>query len=105
MLPFLLIGYMSWVFYVYPAGHLLGVLALVYLFYLVLSIAMYVEYWVLLSERKRYDLGFAWVLLVFPAFSGLTRAWSGVATLSEMLTKSHLDSSMAPWWVLRKTKF
>ena len=66
---------------------------------------MYVEYVTLLSERRRYDLGFAWVLLFFPAFAFVTRLWNGIATLAEMFLKSHLDSSMAPWWVLRKTKF
>jgi poly-beta-1,6-N-acetyl-D-glucosamine synthase len=105
VLPFVVMLYMSWVFFVYPAGYVLGVLAFVYLFYLLLSVAMFAEYIALLSERRRYDLRFAWVLLVFPAFAFLTRVWNGVATLAEMFTKSHLDSSMAPWWVLRKTKF
>jgi biofilm PGA synthesis N-glycosyltransferase PgaC len=105
VLPFVVMLYMSWVFFVYPAGYVLGVLAFVYLFYLLLSLAMYAEYIALISERPRYDLGFAWVLLLFPAFAFLTRLWNGVATLTEMLLKSHLDSSMAPWWVLRKTKF
>jgi poly-beta-1,6-N-acetyl-D-glucosamine synthase len=105
VLPFVVMLYMSWVFFVYPAGYVLGVLAFVYLFYLLLSLAMYVEYVALLSERRRSDLSLAWVLLLFPAFAFVTRLWNGVATLAEMLLKSHLDSSMAPWWVLRKTKF
>jgi hypothetical protein len=45
------------------------------------------------------------VLLLFPGFAFITRTWNAVSTLAEMFTKSHLDSSMAPWWVLRKTKF
>jgi cellulose synthase/poly-beta-1,6-N-acetylglucosamine synthase-like glycosyltransferase len=105
VLPFVVILYMSWVFFVYSPGYVLGVLAFVYLFYLLLSLAMYAQYIALLSERRRHDLGFAWVLLVFPAFAFVTRVWNGVATLAELFTKSHLDSSMAPWWVLRKTKF
>lgn len=105
VVPFVVLAYMSWVFYVYPAGYVLGVLAFVYLFYLLLSVAMYVEYVALLSERRRFDLGFAWVLMLFPAFAFITRLWNAVSTLSELFNKSHLDSSMAPWWVLRKTKF
>ncbi|MEZ5500472.1 MAG: glycosyltransferase [Steroidobacteraceae bacterium] len=104
-LPFLVIGYMVWVFFAYPAAYVIGVLAFIYLFYLLLAAAMYLEYLLLFSERKRYDLGFAWVLLVFPAFAFITRSWNGIATLSEMLNRTHLDSSMAPWWVLRKTRF
>jgi cellulose synthase/poly-beta-1,6-N-acetylglucosamine synthase-like glycosyltransferase len=105
VLPFVVLAYMSYVFFVYPAGYVLGVLAFVYLFYALLGCAMYVEYVALLSERRRYDLSFAWVLLLFPGFAFITRTWNAVSTLAEMFTKSHLDSSMAPWWVLRKTKF
>jgi poly-beta-1,6-N-acetyl-D-glucosamine synthase len=105
VLPFVVIGYMSWMFFAYPASQVLAILGLVYVFYIVLTAAMYAEYLLLLSERRRYDARFAWLVFMFPAFAFVTRMWNGVATLSEMFTKSHLDSSMAPWWVLRKTRF
>jgi cellulose synthase/poly-beta-1,6-N-acetylglucosamine synthase-like glycosyltransferase len=104
-LPFVLLAYMSVVFLIYPPAFVLGTLAFVYAFYWLLTVAMYVEYLVLLSERPRHDLRFWWVTLLFPAFAFATRAWNAVSTLSEMFTRSHLDSSMAPWWVLRKTKY
>jgi cellulose synthase/poly-beta-1,6-N-acetylglucosamine synthase-like glycosyltransferase len=104
-LPFVVLAYMMLVFWLYEPGYVLGVLALIYLFYWLLTLAMYAQYVATLSERKRYDLRFWWVTLLFPAFAFITRIWSALATLSEMLLKSHLDSSMAPWWVLRKTKF
>jgi hypothetical protein len=91
--------------FAYPIGHAIGLLAFIYLFYILLGAAMYVEYLLLLSERKRHDLSFAWMLLLFPLFAFVGRVWNGIATLSELFTRSHLDSSMAPWWVLRKTKF
>jgi cellulose synthase/poly-beta-1,6-N-acetylglucosamine synthase-like glycosyltransferase len=103
--PFVVIAYTSYVFFVYPASVMLGVLAFVYLFYVLLAALMYAEYWLLYSERKRQDLRLAWLLLLFPAFTFLTRCWSAVATLNELLRKSHLESSMAPSWVLRRTKF
>jgi poly-beta-1,6-N-acetyl-D-glucosamine synthase len=104
-LPFVVLTYMTLVFWLYPAGHVLGVLAFVYLFYWVLTLAMYTQYLWQLSERRRHDLTFWWVTLVFPAFAFITRVWNALATLAEMFNKAHLDSSMAPWWVLRKTKF
>ncbi len=103
--PFVLIAYISYVFVVYPAGFVLGVLALVYLFYLLLTAAMYVEYLLICSERRTYDLGFAWLVVFLPAFAFVTRVWSAVATLVELTMRSHLDSNMAPEWVLRRTKF
>jgi poly-beta-1,6-N-acetyl-D-glucosamine synthase len=105
VLPFVVVAYMSWVFFVYPAGYVLGVLAFVYLFYVLLTVSMYVEYLWLLSERKRADLAFAWVVLLFPGFAFITRVWNAFTTLAELTMKSHLDSSMAPYWVLRRTKF
>jgi cellulose synthase/poly-beta-1,6-N-acetylglucosamine synthase-like glycosyltransferase len=105
VLPFVVIGYMGWMVVVHPIAEVLGVFALVYLFYVLLTAVMYVQYMLLLSERRAHDARFAWLVLLFPAFAFATRLWNGIATLSEMLTKSHLDSSMAPWWVLRKTRF
>lgn len=104
-MPFVVVGYTSYVLLVYPAAVVLGVLAFVYLFYLLLAALMYAEYWLLYSERKRQDLRLAWLLLLFPAFTFLTRCWNAVATLNELLTKSHLESAMAPSWVLRRTKY
>ena len=104
-LPFVVLGYTTYVLFVYPAAVTLGVLAFVYLFYSLLAALMYAEYWLLYSERQREDLRLAWMLLAFPGFTFLTRCWNAVATLYEMLAKSHLESSMAPSWVLRRTKF
>jgi cellulose synthase/poly-beta-1,6-N-acetylglucosamine synthase-like glycosyltransferase len=104
-LPFVVLAYMTLVFWLYEPGYVIGVLAFIYLFYWLLTVAMYAQYLAMISERKRYDLRFWWVTLLFPAFAFITRIWNALATLSEMLLKSHLDSSMAPWWVLRKTKF
>jgi poly-beta-1,6-N-acetyl-D-glucosamine synthase len=104
-LPFVVLSYTSYVFFVYPPEVVVGVLAFVYLFYLLLATLMYAEYWLLYSERRRHDLRLGWLLLAFPGFTFLTRCWSAVATLNELLTRSHLDSAMAPTWVLRRTKF
>ncbi|TLY79006.1 MAG: glycosyltransferase family 2 protein [Gammaproteobacteria bacterium] len=104
-LPFLVVSYTGYVFLVYPPAVMLGVLAFVYLFYTLLAYAMYVEYLLLYSERKRQDLELAWLVLLVPAFAFITRCWNAIATLMEIFTKAHLESSMAPTWVLRRTKF
>ena len=105
VLPFVVVGYLSYIFFVYPAPVMLGTLAFVYLFYTVLTGAMYLEYLLLYSERRDADLGFAALVPLFPAFTFVSRCWSAVATLAELLLKTHLESSMAPEWVLRRTKF
>jgi poly-beta-1,6-N-acetyl-D-glucosamine synthase len=104
-LPFVVIGYSTYVFFVYPAAVALGLLGFVYLFYVFLTAAMYLEYLLLCSERRTADAGLAWLVPVFAGFAFITRCWSAVATLAEIFLKTHLDSSMAPGWVLRRTKF
>ena len=104
-LPFVVVGYSSYVFFVYPPTVVLGLLAFVYLFYALLTAAMYLEYLLICSERRALDVKLAWLVPVFAGFTFLTRCWSAVATLSEIFLKSHLDSAMAPAWVLRRTKF
>ena len=105
ILPFMVVLYMTFLLFAYPAGYVIGLMLFVYFFYVLLTLAMFVEYWCLLSERRRYDLQFLWVLPLFPAFTFVTRVWCAIATLTEIFTKQHLDSAMAPWWVLRKTKY
>lgn len=104
-LPFVVVGYSSYVFFVYPPAVVIGLLAFIYLFYALLTAAMYLEYLLVCSERRAADAALAWLVPLFAGFTFLTRCWSAVATLSEMLLKSHLDSAMAPSWVLRRTKF
>ncbi len=103
--PFVLLGYTSYVLFVYPAAVVLGVLAFVYLFYTFLAALMFAQYWLLYSERRRQDLKLAVLLPLFPLFTFVMRCWNAVATLTELITRSHLESAMAPPWVLRRTKF
>lgn len=58
-----------------------------------------------ISEHPREDIRIAAWLPVYPLFFLMLRLWSAAAVLHSLLLRSHLDSSMAPWWVLRKGKF
>jgi hypothetical protein len=77
----------------------------VYLFYFVLLSVFYFFGVLLLSERKASDLSRAYLLPFMPIFLFITKFNSFVAILWELIGKGHRDSSMAPWWVLRKSKF
>ena len=105
VMPFVILAYTLYVMVFYPPAWVLAVWALVYLFYLAVTVVFYIVYIVFLSERPGPDLKLAILLPLVPLFTFITRIWCGVATLNEWVLKSHLDSSMAPWWVLRKTKY
>jgi len=104
-MPLIVIVYTTYLFFAYPAELVLALLLLVYVMYLFLTCLAYLQYLLLLSERPQQDLELAWCVPLFPLLAFITRAWSAVATLSELFMRSHLDSSMAPWWVLKRTKF
>lgn len=81
---------------------MLSVLMLGYLYYLALSFLIFSVYWLLLSERKKEDLKSILYLPVLPIYNFIMRVWAALAILSEILFSTHKDTSMAPWWVLRK---
>lgn len=105
VMPFVILVYSVFVLALYPPGTVLGVWALIYLFYFTVTVVFYAVYIVFLSERTAEDLKLLPFLPLFPLFTFLSRIWGGIATLREIFTRSHLDSAMAPWWVLKKTKF
>jgi len=105
VMPFVILMYTAFTLAFFPLRYTLAVWALVYLFYLAVSATFYGVFMAFLSERPREDLKLAPVLPLFPLFTFLSRLWGAVAMLGEMVFKSHLETSMAPWYVLKKTKF
>lgn len=105
VMPFLIILYTSFLFAFYDAGIVLGILLFVYLIYESCLIVIFVAYLLLISERPRADCFYLAYLPVYPLFSFICRIICAIGILNEVFNRGHLDSAMAPWWVLRKTKF
>jgi cellulose synthase/poly-beta-1,6-N-acetylglucosamine synthase-like glycosyltransferase len=105
VMPFVIVVYTALLFWALPLGAALGILAFVYVFYLAALAIYYAAYLLSVSERPREDAAYVPYLPLYPLFAFAARLHSAFAVLAEMFMKSHLDSSMAPWWVLRKTKF
>jgi cellulose synthase/poly-beta-1,6-N-acetylglucosamine synthase-like glycosyltransferase len=105
VMPFMIVAYTGLLFWTLPAGAVLGVLGFVYMVYLAALLLFFLLYVVVVSERPREDLGYLGLVCLFPLFAFVNRVHCSLSTLQEVFLKAHLDSSMAPWWVLRKTKF
>jgi hypothetical protein len=61
---------------------------------------------VMVSDRPRKDAVLGLLVPVFPLFMLILRCWSAVAMLNEIFRRGHEESSMAPWWVLKRaTRF
>jgi len=105
VMPFAIVVSLLALLWWLPLGVVVALLGLIYFAYLCAVVLGFVLYGLAVSERPRADLAFAPWLPLVPVFAFAARVHSAWALLSEAVLASHLDSAMAPWWVLRKTKF
>lgn len=104
-MPVIIFVYSVWLFVKFPLQYALGLMLLIYIFYLVMMTIMYLLYVLLLSERPKEDMSRLCFLPILPLFAFSARLNGLVATTWELLASGHKDSSMAPWWVSKKNKF
>lgn len=104
VLPFLIVGYTLVGLVVLPVEAVLLLFTIIYLVYLATTVVFYLTGLILVSERPMEDLKLAPLVPVFPLFMFLLRCWGVICTLNEMFRRGHEETSMAPWWVLRKGK-
>lgn len=105
VLPFMVFVYTFWLFIVFPSDYAIALLLAVYSFYLIMTCLLYIIGIAFVSERKREDLSRFGLIPFMPLFLFAAKINTLLAVLWEWIGKGHKDSSMAPWWVLRKNKF
>jgi len=106
VLPFIILVYTVLAVALLPWTTLALIFMLTYSLYLLITTVMFLGMLLMTSERPRQDLKLAILLPLFPLFMMLVRLWSVVAILNEALRRGHEETSMAPWWVLKKaTRF
>lgn len=106
VLPFIIVGYTAITAITLPWPTVLALSVLVYVVYLVVLSLQFLLMLLLVSERPQQDVRLIPILPLFPIAMLLIRCWSAVAILNELWRRSHEESSMAPWWVLRRaTRF
>ena len=103
VVPTLAVVYMLYLFIYFSLGYVLFLFLITYLYYFVITSVLFVFYMLLVSERKKYDFTFMYLLPVMPVYQFIGRIWTVVAIIFEIVLQTHKDSSMAPWWVIRKT--
>lgn len=104
VLPFLIVGYCLTGLVVLPVEAVAVLAILLYVVYLLMTVMLYVAGLLMVSERPREDLKLAPLIPVFPVFMFALRCWGVVCTLNEMFRRGHEETSMAPWWVLKRGK-
>lgn len=104
VLPFVVVLYTITLFVKYSLPIVLYVHLLVYGYYLCVTIIMFLLFLLLVSERTKQDSYLIGWVLIYPVYQQCLRYLAVIFILNEMIFKAHRDSSMAPWWVIRKTK-
>ena len=104
VLPFVIWLYLLYGLFFFPWVSFVTLAILIYLVYTAVTLLLFVVMLLLVSERPRLDVKLLPAVLVFPLFMLVMRCWSAVAMLNEALRRGHEESSMAPWWVLKKGK-
>lgn len=87
------------------AGAVLGVAGAAYILYFLATLAALGVHMVRTDMRWSEERQVLLMLPLYPFYILLMRLWSAAAVLHSLLLRSHLDTTMAPWWVLRKGKF
>lgn len=106
VLPFVIFIYTLLALFILPGKTLLFLFALIYVLYLTITLLMFIAMLVMVSDRPRQDMVLGLLVPFFPLFMLLLRCWSVVAMLNEIFRRGHEESSMAPWWVLKRaTRF
>jgi hypothetical protein len=74
--------------------------------YLIITMVLFGAMLMMVSDRPREDMILGLLVPFFPLFMLVLRCWSAVAMLNEIFRRGHEESSMAPWWVLKRaTRF
>ncbi len=104
VLPFIIVFYTLILLVKFNVIVLLVVSLIIYGYYFLAQVFMYLLYLILVSERPKYDFKLSGWLFLMPVYQQLLRVTAALFLLNEIFFKGHKDSSMAPWWVIRKTK-
>ena len=73
-------------------------------FVIALTLLLFIVYLGLVSERKSDDLKAIIWLPLYPIYQFLMRLITAFSMVNEVVRRSHEESSMAPWWVLKRGK-
>ncbi|OED97236.1 glycosyltransferase family 2 protein [Vibrio breoganii] len=104
LIPILVLLYTCYLVITYPLIVVFSSYLLIYFVYLSIITIKFSIYLVLISERKHLDIRLLGWIIVFPLFAFCARFATAFSMVNELIRRSHEESSMAPWWVLKRGK-
>lgn len=104
LLPYLVVFYTIWVFFNYPAQVVCAGFAIQYLCYLFFTVLHFLVFLIAVSKHPTKDIHYFKWLPFYPIYGFIMRIVNAIAVLNEQIRRSHEESNMAPWWVLKRGK-
>lgn len=101
-LPFIIVIYLSTLTITQPWQLVAAIAVVVYSIYLVFLVTFYLIVLLAISEKPKQDLRLMPWLLIYPGYALFMRILAAFAVLNEIFRRSHEESAMAPWWVLKR---
>ncbi|MGR5175878.1 glycosyltransferase family 2 protein [Vibrio mediterranei] len=102
LLPIFITLFTVYIYAAYPILFSLSVTMITYAIYVTLVLIKFTVYLTLISERKQQDIGMVGWLALYPLYALFSRFITAFSILNETFRRSHEESSMAPWWVLKR---
>ncbi|MGR5221818.1 glycosyltransferase family 2 protein [Vibrio parahaemolyticus] len=102
LLPIFITLFTVYIYAAYPILFSLSVTMITYAIYVTLVLIKFTVYLTLISERKQKDIGMVGWLALYPLYALFSRFITAFSILNETFRRSHEESSMAPWWVLKR---
>lgn len=104
-LPFVIFIYTVSLVFILPLADWVALNLFILFYYSGVTVVMFACHMIMTSRNRYEDMRLAVLLPIFCLYAYVNRLWSCVALLNEGLRRGHEESSMAPWWVLRRKKF
>ena len=102
LMPFVIVFYSIGIVLSYPWQFITSISFTIYGFYFAILVFFYLIVLLAISERLSQDLRLAIWLPLYPFYALFMRMVCLFALLNEVFRRSHEESSMAPWWVLKR---
>ncbi|MEL4430016.1 glycosyltransferase [Shewanella mangrovisoli] len=102
LMPFVIVFYSIGIVMSYPWQFITSISFTIYGFYFAILVFFYLMVLLAISERLSQDLRLAIWLPLYPFYALFMRMVCLFALLNEVFRRSHEESSMAPWWVLKR---
>lgn len=102
LLPVMMLLFMFYMIFNYELTLNVSVVLILYSIYMIFTLISFTIYITFVSERAKADLKMAGWLPLYPIYTFFVRCVTAFSVVNEIVRRSHEESSMAPWWVLKR---